>query len=161
MANSRSGKPEIERYWQKRPTREASKLVLVSRERRLTGSLNGFWERKRCFGPISEPTVQLLVECKEYLKVSSAGGKKDFLSFGTFIVFCKKQVRDQRLFAVNMLPHCLAVPRTVMLWPSLGHLVPSRGDSPLFNPLHLMQRHCPTCPWCLLCWPLYTNLRAS
>lgn len=82
--------------------------------------------------------MQLLVECKEYLKVSSAGGKKDFLSFGTFIVFCKKQVRDQRLFAVNMLPHCLAVPRTVMLWPSLGHLVPSRGDSPLFNPLNLI-----------------------
>lgn len=78
-------------------------------------------------GPSSEPTIQLLVECKEYLRVSSAGGKKDFLSFGTFIVFSKKQVRDQRLFAVNMLPHCLAVPRTVMLRPSLGHLVPSRG----------------------------------
>lgn len=78
-------------------------------------------------GPSSEPTMQLLVECKEYLKVSSAGGEKDFLSFGTFIVFSKKQVRDQRLFAVNMLPHCLAIPGTVMLRPSSGHLVPSRG----------------------------------
>lgn len=60
-------------------------------------------------------------------------------------MFRKKQVWDQRLFAANMLPHCLAVPRTVMLWQGLGHLVPSRGNSPLLNPQKLMQSHCPSC----------------
>lgn len=70
---------------------------------------------KRCFVQSSEPTLQLLVERKKYLKVLSAGVKypqREGLSFGAFIVFRKKQVQDQRLFAANMLPHCLAVLRT-------------------------------------------------
>lgn len=54
---------------------EAGKLVLGSRKRFLTGSLNGFRESKRYFVQSSEPTMQLLVECKKYLKVSSAGVK--------------------------------------------------------------------------------------